>query len=33
MFPTIMPWLKTLTPANEAIRRENCEKNFDKEKS
>jgi hypothetical protein len=34
MFPAIMPWLMTLSPTSEAIRRENCaEKNLDKEKN
>jgi hypothetical protein len=33
MFPAIMPWPMTLTPTNEAVRRENhAEKNLDKEK-
>jgi hypothetical protein len=34
MLPAIMPWPMTLTPANEAIRRDNCvEKNLDTEKN
>jgi hypothetical protein len=32
MFPTIMPWLMTLTPTNEAVICENCAKNIDMEK-
>ncbi len=33
MFPAIMPWPMTLTPTNEAVRRENhAEKNLYKEK-
>jgi hypothetical protein len=34
MFPATMPWLITLAPMNEAIRRENhLEKNLNKEKN
>jgi hypothetical protein len=32
MFPTIMPWLMTLAPRNEAIRCENHTKKLRKEK-
>jgi hypothetical protein len=34
MFPTIFSWPMTLTPTNEAIRRENCaKKDLDTEKN